>query len=854
MAGFKSIFLCIAVFYLFVNAQETVEPSIYFCIKPTVKLHKKPQANAPLTGDEVFGKPVVVMARHNEWLGVYKENGVKGWVKKSDILNKNEFAARYSHLPLNEVYLIQFLDNTVRGLSKRRFEMAPLKEGAPEKDKGKGEFVKNTGETAEVYVLRDNVKIRSRPTPNSRVLRSTFRGEAFRVVNMMRSRYMVEYEDKRYGWISEQLARPEIIEYKISRYNDWGTPKESYAYIRSNPTRKGNIIGTAKEGFRFEILDKKDKWYKVRLDASRFGWILMSNFRIIRKADPREIPAIPEKDSKITAIETRPAEPKKKADAQVQAVAAPAPPPPPPPPPAAPPPPAPKPVVEPPKKETVPAPAPPPPPQAEPQTQPAFLKFVSSYNLRVRNGPSTKKKVIGNVDFGDCHEIKKLKNGWCSLVLENGATGYTLSKFFASAQDIFNILDKARRAAKQRVNGVAVPGIPLVSLHKGPHGRFQRIYLVEPNDTLFVVGRFGPWRRVFVASGGIGWAYAPFLRPLAAMTKRYKKKRLPNGRYSKTRSGQAVLDNYTREAFVKSLSYKSVQEHKHRTSKDSALVRYYLAEQKKIKADISTIVNKKKAALNAEREKINGINKKLQAARQDSLATGKKIESMRKTGMARLDSQRVSMNNRFSAQRDSLKKKKEEFLKLKENVKAIDDLKKQKEALGAEIKKLKKAAEEARKRAANLKEIAKYEFDVDASPRAKDSILAYAKQCDSLAVVKEAALKQAAQDIKKFSGTKPKEIPIIIARIDSTGKALTAVQKQQFGALIQEQKKFEKDLGVKQGKLIATIKADLGKIYQELENQKKAVAQIQLQIKNPGKILEEKSNELKAQIISKKMF
>jgi Txe/YoeB family toxin of Txe-Axe toxin-antitoxin module len=224
-----------------------------------------------------------------------------------------------------------------------------------------------------------------------------------------------------------------------------------------------------------------------------------------------------------------------------------------------------------------------------------------------------------------------------------------------------------------------------------------------------------------------------------------------------------------------------------------------------------------KTLQNQEKAKQQELEKQATEAKQDSLAIKGKIETLKSAKMKELDSLRQALNNRFKYLKDSLAVEKEKFLKFQNSAETLDKLKKQKEVLPGEITKLHGQAKDIRERAQNLKELAKFEFDIDTSARARDSLLKTSRALDSAAGAKETLLKGVDAEMASLSSMKPEDAARETARIDSVEKALPAVQKTEFTALLQKQAALDQMLAAARTQMVADAKERLKKLSVDLK-------------------------------------
>ncbi len=569
---------------------ERIEPTLYICIAREVVVHKEPQSTSESSGNLLFGMPAVALARHNDWLGVYLKGGGKGWILLSDMAKEKDFATQYPHLTVNDSYVAQLIKEAVQSVAKRKID----------NKLGELKFMKIMGESEEVYVRKDKTVIRSKPSLNARPIRNTFIGEAFVVSGMVRGYYKIEYDEKKFGWLSEEQASPDTTEYMISMENSIGSPKEAVVYVLNDPDEKSPIIGRARRDFTYEVLSGKNLWYEIRLDSMRGGWIKSNDFKIVRQG----------------------------------------------------------------------------------------LKTST---------PSS----------GD-----------------------------APAANPSNTGDAAKTAATPAPQNASVP-VP-----------------TQP----------------------------PATQPVVAP--------------------QSMVD-----------------------VRDTPVVK---AEEETPKPTTPFVkIDSLKMLVNQGKVKAKDLEKQIAEAKQDSLAIKGKIEKLKADKLKEMDSLRLMLNNRYKFLKDSLANEKEKYLGFEKSAETLLKLQKAKDSLPGEIIKLHSQAKDIRDRAQNLKELAQFEFDIDTSARAKDSMIKHSKSLDSTAGSHETFLKGIAAQVQALNSTSPEAAALVVSQIDSVEKALPAAQKNEFTALLQKQAALEQMLGQAKTQMVLDAKERIKKLAEELKSTNSSIKRME---------------------------
>lgn len=318
---FLGLFLVLAPFETAV-AVEHMDPLTCFCLSEQAFLYRDPLKNSLIVGSLKLGMPAIAMARYNEWTGVYLQGGNKAWILSKDIAAWAGFRARYPHIVADSTAGEALLNEARQSPGGKRLFAPPKNEEF---------FVTTGGETEEIFIRKDNVRIYSKPMKSSRIRRETFKAEAFKVNTMIRGWYRVEYGKGQFGWLEDDAASPDPIEVSISLNHDAGSPKDSFCFVGREPRTETDIIARARRDLVYEILAEKNGWYQIRLGRDRTGWTPVKDMKIVRKAMPREAPAqdpLPSQAAPARPVPPAPPTPSAPASAPATAQKAPAPSPP----------------------------------------------------------------------------------------------------------------------------------------------------------------------------------------------------------------------------------------------------------------------------------------------------------------------------------------------------------------------------------------------------------------------------------------------------------------------------------------------------------------------------------------------
>ncbi|MFH0919062.1 MAG: SH3 domain-containing protein [Fibrobacterota bacterium] len=758
----------------FTQAIERLEPAVYFCNRPEQVLYKEPLNTTMPAGKLQFGMAVAVKVRHQDWLGLFTLDGIKGWAPAASLLPKAGFAQRYPHIALNEEGLKKLLqDATAAAPAKKNEAPAEI-------------LVRNKGETEEVYVRKDNVNIRSKPTVNSRVLRQTFQGEAFRLADMIRGWYRVEYDEGLFGWLSEECAWPDSSEHTISLNNDAGMPKAAGTYIMAEPRPDTRIVAKAKKERVYEILAEQEGWLHVRLDSLRTGWILDADFRVIRQGQKK------------------------------------------------------RPVLFAPAAPLPAAPPPPPPPVPAPE-----LALVLHTHTGFFKSPNPRLKPARIATAGEAFMIQRMSLEWARIALPGDDTVYAPLRAFGRTADLFGLFDRDARAVKRTVLSVALPAVPAICLYKGPSAKFAKAGIADEKDTLLACGAFGGYQYV-VSTRLMGWACSGQLSSPPDLNRGPKGRALAPSLAARVQAAPKL----TRTEFLDGMTAALPADLLPAPTSDSALIKTYLAEMESYRIHIRALLDSKTAEVAAETKKRDETDQRLLTARMDSMAADSQLLSRSTGELARLDSQRIALNIRFTFQKDSLAKERARLEQSKDAVALLAKLKEEQATLKGEINILKTRSKDSRERAMNLKALAAVEFDIDTSARAKDSLLRFASGCDSAVRDKELRAFRLEGDIATAGAIKPEEIPAKIAHIDSSDAALLPVQREAALALVQRQQNMEKAFAEARAQGAKASSEKLTGLRKERAALDAAVKQLIAANPDPNRLLEEKRLALKESLLS----
>ncbi|OGJ87284.1 MAG: hypothetical protein A2268_09170 [Candidatus Raymondbacteria bacterium RifOxyA12_full_50_37] len=783
-------------------AVEKITPVIYFCAKDRVVLRAKPMEAADSTAQTSFGVPVIALARHQGWLGIYLDDGTKAWALEAAFLTREQFQAAYPYINFNEEFLSTLL-SWAQGVQ-------------PKQTASQAQVIKIKGESEEVYIKKGYANIYSKPNTHSRVLRETYEGEAFQPVNMIRGWYQVEYDENSFGWIAEDMAQPDTIEIAVSPLATFGSVKSDFAYVYSDPLPTANIKRKAKKGLIYEIVTPKEGWYKIRLDETKFGWINSGDFYVV-------------KGSRVPPPQTVAAEPGSPATRHTEKPGS-----------------------------TQPLSMPDEPRAASPaQTLWPEFKFINKPGVNIRSDPSTKSPAIKKTLLGQVYQVQRYDSIWSVALLEDNLKGYVATSFLSGKNEVAPLLQKECAIVQAKPLYAAGITVPAANMFSGPSDKFTRIVVVDMTDTLLVLGSFGEWSRAAVISGGIGWIYTPYLKKRTdKRSAAYCAKSISLAPFATVRSnGRSANDSSLTREVLSPVLKPDAYAQPFNPAGDSSLMEYIVSQYKAIVQGIDSISQGLSAELEAKKNEVKQLDQADAVIKQDSLAMEKEMNALRAGFAQRLDSARLTINQRIQFLKDSLaaEKSKAEAMKAgnaPDPKIRLAEIGKTVETLKEEIKSNKNKSAKTRDRAANLKALAEFEFDVDTSAHAKDSLFAYASGLDSAAAEKEKQTAAIETEAAGLSQQQTIDVAAVLKNIDSTYLSLGTRQTEMFTGLLQNQKVGDDSAAQERDGRMALIQQRRAKNTAAKDAAAVRIAELSAAIKDSSKLIMQKTAELKERIVT----
>jgi hypothetical protein len=79
--------------------------------------------------------------------------------------------------------------------------------------------------------------------------------------------------------------------------------------------------------------------------------------------------------------------------------------------------------------------------------------YVSTGSLNIRNGPSSKNEVIGNLSISDSVQVILLKeHGWSYILTEDGIDGYVSTKYLTKNKNEIGNINEAQKIKEEKID------------------------------------------------------------------------------------------------------------------------------------------------------------------------------------------------------------------------------------------------------------------------------------------------------------------------------------------------------------------------------------------------------------------
>lgn len=115
-----------------------------------------------------------------------------------------------------------------------------------------------------VSIIKDGVNVRTGPGTDSPVYMELFKGYPLKVVEKKGDWIKVQDFEKDTGWVYSSL---------VDSSKTVIVSAQSKANMRSGPGTNNPIVASIERGVVLSLLERKDKWVKVKHESGTQGWI-----------------------------------------------------------------------------------------------------------------------------------------------------------------------------------------------------------------------------------------------------------------------------------------------------------------------------------------------------------------------------------------------------------------------------------------------------------------------------------------------------------------------------------------------------------------------------------------------------
>lgn len=140
--------------------------------------------------------------------------------------------------------------------------------------------------------------------------------------------------------------------------------------------------------------------------------------------------------------------------------------------------------------------------EEEPVSSPGTIRVVGSA-VNLRAGPSTSTAKLLVLQPGENLAVTETSGGWSQVKTESGEIGWVSSRYLVAPGAIRSaaVDAKEEREAPPRAARVDTA----VALRAGPSRTAPRLFVLSPNEKVFIAEVRGRWIRVVMESGASGW-------------------------------------------------------------------------------------------------------------------------------------------------------------------------------------------------------------------------------------------------------------------------------------------------------------------------------------------------------------
>ncbi len=142
-------------------------------------------------------------------------------------------------------------------------------------------------------------------------------------------------------------------------------------------------------------------------------------------------------------------------------------------------------------------------------SQPVKIRYVSEDNVNLRRKPSLSSDVVRVLNKGQKLYVKSYKNGWVSIGLSDGITGWINEKFITAQKPIHSVNVSSRgNISTMKVRYINSEG---VNLRQSPSLSSSIVSVLSRGEKIFVQSYKSGWVGIYLDSGKKGWVHEKFI-------------------------------------------------------------------------------------------------------------------------------------------------------------------------------------------------------------------------------------------------------------------------------------------------------------------------------------------------------
>ncbi len=142
-------------------------------------------------------------------------------------------------------------------------------------------------------------------------------------------------------------------------------------------------------------------------------------------------------------------------------------------------------------------------------SQSVKIRYVSEDNVNLRLKPSLSSDVVRVLNKGQKLYVKSYKNGWISIGLSNGITGWINEKFVTAQKPTHSVNVSSRGdISTMKVRYINSEG---VNLRQSPSLSSSIVSVLSRGEKIFVQSYKSGWIGIYLESGKKGWVHEKFI-------------------------------------------------------------------------------------------------------------------------------------------------------------------------------------------------------------------------------------------------------------------------------------------------------------------------------------------------------